>query len=173
MAQRLNRVCRDLSLWVKKCGLTFNASKTVVLLFTKSSTTRKKYEDKKLIKMDGVQIPFSDSVKYLGVTLDNKLSWKPHIEAKTTACNKLMVMLNSNLIGMHAPKPKLSKWADTGVVRPKLFYACMTWGNTINTIQQLKKLVKALDKLAVRITTTISRKHSTSQCGNYDRLNAH
>ena len=30
MAQRLNRVCRDLSLWVKKCGLTFNASKTVV-----------------------------------------------------------------------------------------------------------------------------------------------
>ena len=30
MAQRLNRVCRDLSHWGKKCGLTFNASKTVV-----------------------------------------------------------------------------------------------------------------------------------------------
>ena len=37
-----------------------------------------------------------------------------------------MVMLNSNLRGMHAPKPKLSKWAYTGVVRPKLLYACMT-----------------------------------------------
>ena len=31
MAQRLNRVCSDLSLWGKDCGLTFNASKTVVL----------------------------------------------------------------------------------------------------------------------------------------------
>ena len=154
--QKLNRVCRDLSQWGKKCGLTFNASKTVVLLITKSNTTRKKYEGKKLIKMDRQQIPFSDTVKYLGVTLDNKLTWKPHLEDKTTACKKLMVMLNSNLRGMHAPKPKLSKWAYTGVVRPKLLYACMTWGNSINTIQLLKKL-KALDRLATRSTTTITR----------------
>ena len=49
--------------------------------------------------MDGQQIPFSDSVKYLGVTLDKKLTWKQHLEEKTTACKKLMVMLNSNLRG--------------------------------------------------------------------------
>ena len=67
-----------------------------------------------------------------------------------------MVMSNSNLRGMHAPKPKLYKWAYTGVVRPKLLYACMTWGNSINTIQQLKKL-KEQDRLAVRSTTTITR----------------
>ena len=32
----------------------------------------------------------------------------------------------------------------------------MTWGNSINTIHQLKKL-KALDRLAARSTTTITR----------------
>ena len=48
------------------------------------------------------------------------------------------------------------KWAYTGVVRPKLLYACMTWGNAINTLQQTKKL-KALDRLAVRSTTTITK----------------
>ena len=58
-----------------------------------------------------------------------------------------MVMLNSNLRGMHAPKPKLSKWAYTGVVRSKLLYACMTQWNSINTVYQMKKL-KALDRLA-------------------------
>ena len=78
------------------------------------------------------------------------------MEEKTTACKKLMVMLNSNLSGMHAPKPKLSKWAYTGMAGPKLLYACMTWGNSINTMQQLKKL-KALDRLAARLTTTIIR----------------
>ena len=76
-----------------------------MLLFTKSNTTRKKYEGKKLIKMDRQLIPFSDSVKYLGVTLDNKLTWKPHIEAKTTACKKLMVMLNSCLL-YTSPSPR-------------------------------------------------------------------
>ena len=105
MAQKLNRVCRDLSQWGKKCGLTFNASKTVVLLFTKSSTTRKKYEGKKLIKMDGQSIPFSETVKYLGVTLDNKLTWKTHVDEKTTACKKLMVMLNSCLL-YTSPSPR-------------------------------------------------------------------
>ena len=30
--------------------------------------------------MDGIQIQFSDSVEYLGVILDNKLTWKTHIE---------------------------------------------------------------------------------------------
>ena len=26
--------------------------------------------------MDGIEIPFSESVKYLGITLDNKVNWK-------------------------------------------------------------------------------------------------
>ena len=76
MAQRLNRVCRDLSQWGNTCGLTFNASKTVVILFSKSNIEKRKYEYKKLVKMDGIKIPFSESVKYLGVTLDSKVNWK-------------------------------------------------------------------------------------------------
>ena len=35
--------------------------------------------------MDGIQIPFSYSVKYMGVTLDYKLTWKTHVENKTIA----------------------------------------------------------------------------------------
>ena len=87
--------------------------------------------------MDGIKITFSETIKYLGVTLDNKISWKPQIENKTVACKKLMVLLNSNLRGMQVPKPKLSKWAYTGVVRPKLIYTYMTWGSSINTVQQM------------------------------------
>ena len=46
---------------------------------------------------------------------------KYQLEKRTKyQAQELMVMLNSNLRGMHVPKPKLSKWAYTGVVRPKL-----------------------------------------------------
>ena len=157
MAGRINRVCRDLTTWGNKCGLKFNPSKTIVILFTKSNKTKKQYNGAKLVKMDDKYIPFTDTVKYLGVTLDTSLNWKHHIMDKVSTCKKLLITLNSKLIGMQAPKPKLSKWAYTGVIRPKLLYACMIWGNAINTVKQLKAL-KGLDRLATRSTTTISRK---------------
>ena len=84
-----------------------------------------------------------ETVKYLKVTLDNKISWKPHIENKTVACKKLMVMPNSNLR------------AKTKIIKMGVHWS-MTWGNSINTVQQMKKL-KALDRLAVCSTTTITR----------------
>ena len=40
---------------------------------------KKKYEYKKQIKIDGVKIPFSKSVKYLGATLGSEINWKLHI----------------------------------------------------------------------------------------------
>ena len=41
MAQRLNRLCRDLSQWGKKCGLTFNASKTSAPIYQIQCNTEK------------------------------------------------------------------------------------------------------------------------------------
>ena len=42
------------------------------------------------IKLGGVSLKQTNSVKYLGVTIDNKLNWKPHIESLekklSTAC---------------------------------------------------------------------------------------
>ena len=105
----------------------------VVILLSKSNIEKKKKKNKRLITMNKIKMPFSETVKYQGVTLDNKISWKPHIENKTVACKKLMVMLNSNPRSMQAPKPKLS-----GLMRPKLLHAFLTWGNSINTVQQMK-----------------------------------
>ena len=51
-----------------------------------------------MVKMDEVKIPFSDTVKYLGVTLDNKISGRRTLTTKPQHLpKKLMVILNSNL----------------------------------------------------------------------------
>ena len=130
--------------------------KTIAALFTNSNQIHKRYKTEKLIKMDKVLILFSNTVKYLGITLDRKVSWKAHIDDKLQQCKKLMLLINAKLKGLQAPKLKLSKWAYTGVIRPKMRYGCMNWGNAIHTTSTTKSL-KTLDKLATRSITTFQK----------------
>ena len=69
-----------LTKWGRSCGLEFNPTKTVAVYFSHS---RKVIQHK--LKIDNTYINYSDTVMYLGVKLDNKLSWKEHIDFKEDA----------------------------------------------------------------------------------------
>ena len=66
VVKRVQRVVTELVDWGKTCGLEFNKSKTIAVVFT----CRKKPLPEKL-KIDGQSIEYSNSAKYLGVTLDS------------------------------------------------------------------------------------------------------
>ena len=56
----------------------------------------------------------------------------------------------------HKAKPVLMKWIYTGVIRPKLTYACLIWGNKINT-KILRQKLNSLNRLACLLTTNLTR----------------
>jgi len=58
------------------------------------------------ISMNGVRIQQTDSIKYLGVIIDNKLLWKPQI---SSLCRKL-----SQACGVVC---KIRHFADTKILR--------------------------------------------------------
>jgi len=76
MMSRLQKVCDKLVDWGRTAGLTFNASKTEVIIFTKGRIKEKDMPNKLL--MDDKRIEFGTECRYLGVTLDHRLSWTPH-----------------------------------------------------------------------------------------------
>ena len=47
------------------------------------------------------------------------------------------------------------KWIYTGVIRPKLTYACLIWGNKINT-KILNQKLNSLNRLACLLTTNLT-----------------
>ena len=74
--------------WGQKAGLAFSPSKTVAILFTM------KY--KFTLTVNGVEIAYSKQVRYLGVILDQKLTWHQHIDSKIKeAKQKLLRVRNA------------------------------------------------------------------------------
>ena len=53
----------------------------------------------------------------------------------------------------HKAKPKLMKWIYTEVIRPQLTYACLTWGNKINT-KILQQKLNSLNRLTCLLLTS-------------------
>ncbi|GBM49610.1 hypothetical protein AVEN_31309-1 [Araneus ventricosus] len=61
------------SLWAENHGLKINPLKSVYTIFTKKLTRRPQ------ILFQHSNIKFSSEIKYLGIVIDNKLSWIPHL----------------------------------------------------------------------------------------------
>ena len=93
MMSRIQKVVAELEKWGEERGLKFNASKTVVIVFTKSRLKTQDYPNKLLVGNKPVE--FSNSVKYLGVTFDalnlSPLSSPQFSSSVTTFCILLII----------------------------------------------------------------------------------
>ena len=118
-----------LVLWGNKCGLKFNASKTVAVLFT-----RKQKPTNYHLSFEGVRLPYSPQVRYLGVDLDSKLHWKIHINGKINAAKRSIMKIAAITNKSFGPCPKLMRWAFTGIVRPMVAYGSLVWAHELSLI---------------------------------------
>ena len=91
----IQAVINELITWGKEYGLKFNPDKTVVVIFHKRQIKEIQMPDK--LVMGGKGIEFSTTMKYLGVTLDEKLTWRSHLDNVLKTC-KSNLMYTSSII---------------------------------------------------------------------------
>ena len=127
--------------WMNANKLTINYSKSNFMLFT-----NKKKKSKFKLKINNNQIFESDSVKYLGVIIDNKLIWKTHIEY---ICSKIA----KGLWALTRLKKYVSKQTLIQIYYSMIYshlrYCITTWGSASKTT------LMPLIKLQKRIVRTI------------------
>ena len=114
----------SLTKWGRRCGLKFNPEKSVAVVFTRSNKL-----PQTPLKIDGKDIAYKKEVKYLGVTLDSKLHWKPHIDEKIKKAKRFISQVASITRNNWGPKPTLMRWSYLSIVRPMLCYGSMIWGH--------------------------------------------
>ena len=84
----LNYDLKNLTQWLRANRLSLNVDKTKLLIF-KSKYNKNQYEYM-IIKLLGVRLEPSTTVKYLGIHIDHNLSWDYHIKEMNAKLRKVM-----------------------------------------------------------------------------------
>ena len=75
----------------------------------------------------------------MGVTLDSKLTWKPHITRKAITALMQCRQIVGKTWGI---KPSMMKWIYTAMIRPIMSYACVSWAGGLNKKYLVRKFTK-------------------------------
>ena len=126
--------------WIRANKLSLNLQKTKCMIFSNSLDKLPTN-----ITLDGTVLEIVSSTKFLGLTIDNKLSWKPHIDSVCRTISRNIGIIN---------KVKYCFPTDTllmlysSLILPYLNYGIIVWGHTHTTF--LDKIL-LLQKKALRI----------------------
>jgi len=98
-----------------------------------------------------------DNLKYLGVLLDNTLSWKPHVQKVKTQLSRACGILSK--LKHYTTLPVL-KVVYNSLIHPYLNYSILNWGRASNsTIQPLIKLQNKAIKIINPINSGSLEEH--------------
>ena len=120
--------------WLTKWRMQLNPNKSQFKIFTLRRT-----QDLPILKLYGSEIawlPSDRAVKYLGVYLDRRLTWRTHINKKLNEAYARLMKLYPIINRKSSLKTDYTLLLYKSILRPLLLYACPIWGNAPNTIIQ-------------------------------------
>ena len=129
LEQQINQELENVVLWMKQNKLFLNFEKSNFMIFSKKLNKDANFS----IKLGDVGLKRVNETKYLGVILDDKLSWEPHLKhlknkliRQCYALHKIKDFININIL----------KQVYYTLIYPHLQYAITAWGNTNKTYLQ-------------------------------------
>ena len=143
LSKRLNTDLIGVANWVKTNGLILNEKKTQMLLL--SWKKRAKELENVVVKLNEKVVARCDKVKYLGVWIDEGLTWRVHVEAVRRKCFGGLAQLKRNRDIL----PEITKKnIYNALVLPSLDYCCVVWHECRKFLQQR---VERIQNYAMRL----------------------
>ena len=156
----LEETHRNCMHWARTHGAVFAPEKYEVIHLTRA---RKKFNLKAAPILDGLRIDTKDHIRVLGVQVDSKLKWRPHLaQVKEKAASLLLASgrITASTWGTGFNKAKLL--FDTEVT-PAILYGSSVWYSPQGTNHATKTVDRQLD--------TIQNSHLRKVTGAYKAVN--
>ena len=134
-------------IWLKVNKLSLNIGKTHYMIFDK----QKRRSIQLKIKIENQEIEHTCKTKFLGVIIDQKLTWKPHMALMS---GKIARGIGMIIKARHCLNKNALLTLYYSFIYPYLIYCNVVWGS--NYASNLRKL-DSLQKKVVRIITNTRR----------------
>ena len=127
--------------WADRWLMTFNTTKCEVLQITLNNNP---IQASYYLYNHG--LPCVAEAKYLGITLDSKLTFNKHIDVTCKKANSVLSLLRRNL---HNSQPAIKSQVYQIYVRPILEYSCVVWApHTKCNIDKLESVQRRAARFA-------------------------
>lgn len=143
----MNSALRMVLRWCSSQGLTINPSKTIIVPFTTRRQLRLG-----AVSVDNTIVPYSNEVKYLGVTLDRNLCWNTHIDNTVAKATRAIWAARSLVGKTWGLRPKMVLWIFEMLIRPVISYAAIVWWPKLLQKTATAKLCKVQRMACLLIT---------------------
>ena len=140
IVRRLNIDLKSLNNWLLANKISLNSSKTELIIFRKKGVQIPDLN----IKLNGVKLIPKSEIKYLGIIIDEHLTFKNHINIMNS---KLKRANNLLALSRHYLPANLLKQIYYSHFHSHLSYGCQVWGQTSAAISQ----TVLLQKKAIRL----------------------
>ena len=134
--KQANYDLKNLSNQLKANKILLNVGKIEFVLFTSS---KKQLDCDLKIKLNGKRLYETDSVKYLGIQADKRLTWKQQINHVALMPNKANAMLSKL---RHVLDIKTLRSVYYAIFESRLCYASLLWAQNTNSVTRLHLLQK-------------------------------
>ena len=159
--QLLQDDLQRLAEWEARFDMEFHPMKCQHMTFS-----RKRIPDTQSLTLHGTVIPRAYTVKYLGATLDPKVTWSTHVDNITAKANSTVGFIRRNVL---TTSQSIKEVAYKQLVRPVLEYASTAWDSITDTHANR---VEAVQRRAARMICGIRRTdHKTSTTSLLQQLN--
>jgi retron-type reverse transcriptase len=136
---------RIVSDWIAGVGLTLAVEKTEAIRFS-----RHIHGECECVELMGQRIPYQTSLKYLGVVLDHRLSFKQHVEYATQRAHKVASEVGRLMPNIGGPKSARRR-LYLEVAQSVLLYAAPVWAEALSIGSYRRKMASVQRTCALRV----------------------
>ena len=102
LERRLQTTINKIQEWIETHGFTFSPSKANCIHFHR----KRKFQTPLKLTLNNIIIPDRETIKYLGMEVDYKLTWKNHIKSLKLDCMKRLDILKCVCLLYTSPSPR-------------------------------------------------------------------